>query len=28
LTYEFDWLKKKSEEIIGHRPTPPHYRQN
>jgi len=28
LTYEVDWLKKKSEEILGHRPTPPHYRQN
>ena len=28
LTYEVDWLKKKSEEIIGHRPTPPHYRQS
>ena len=27
LTYEVDWLKKKSEEILGHRPTPPHRRQ-
>jgi len=26
LTYEVDWLKKKSEEVLGHRPTPPHYR--
>jgi putative transposase len=23
LTYEVDWLKKKSEEILGHRPSPP-----
>jgi len=28
LTYEVDWLKKKSEEIIGARPTPPRHRQN
>ena len=27
LTYEVDWLKKKSEEILGHRPTPPNRRQ-
>lgn len=23
LTYEVDWLKKKSEQVFGHRPTPP-----
>ena len=28
LTYEVDWMKKKSEEIIGYRPTPPHHRQS
>jgi len=26
LAYEVDWLKKKSEEILGHRPTPPNRR--
>jgi putative transposase len=28
LTYEVNRLKKKSEEILGHRPTPPHNRQS
>ena len=28
LTYEVDWMKKKSEEILGHRPTPPRCRPN
>lgn len=25
LTCEVDWLKKKSEELLGYRPTPPSY---
>ena len=25
LKYEVDWLKKKSEELLGYRPTPPSY---
>ena len=27
LTYEVDWMKKKSEEILGYRPSPPRHRQ-
>jgi putative transposase len=27
LTYEVDWLKNKSEEILGYRPAPPKRRQ-
>ena len=27
LTYEVDWVKKKSEEILGYRPSPPRHRQ-
>jgi putative transposase len=27
LTYEVDWMKKKSEEILGYRPAPPSRRQ-
>lgn len=23
LSYEVDWLKKKSEQVFGHKPTPP-----
>jgi len=28
LTYEVDWMKKKSEEILGYRPAPPSRRQS
>jgi len=28
LTYEVDWMKKKSEEILGYRPSPPRHRQS